>query len=187
MLSLKRGNSKSSGAHPILTISVHTLTIRQSNNPPPRTYSFVAAGSEAFTAYCKDLCRKTGRTIHASQSNTDPTRRGLVVNDPNRVGYYIGRDGFFFPNDVIQKACNWFGVRIDAAGKTTEPNDFLSARVRNALGRHGQRDKRQQIDAAVREMFPRIPPQAADEIIKHAFESVTVKPSSFLHSFLTFL
>lgn len=170
---------------PILTIFIYQLTFRQSNNPPPRTYSFVAAGSEAFTAYCKDLCRKTGRTVHASQSTTDPIRRSLVANNPNRVGYYIGRDGFFFPNDVIQKACNWFGVRIDAAGKTTEPNDFLSARVRNALGRHGQRDKREQIDAAVREMFPKIPPEAAREIIKHAFESVYVQLSSFLYSCLT--
>ncbi|RDI78335.1 Dimethyl-sulfide monooxygenase [Venturia inaequalis] len=147
--------------------------LKISNNPPPRTYSFVAAGSEVFTTYCKDLCRKLGRTVHASQTATDARGRALIVNDPNRVGYYIGRDGFFFPNDVIQKACNWFGVRIDAAGKTTEPNDFLSARVRNALGRYGQRDQRQQIDAAVREMFPRIPPEAADEIIKHAFESAS--------------
>jgi hypothetical protein len=101
------------------------------------------------------------------------------VNDPNRVGYYIGRDGFFFPKDVIQKACNWFGVRIDHAGKTTEPNDYLSTRVRDALGRHGQRDERQQIEAAVREMFPKIPQEAAETIIKHAFESVHVKLSPF--------
>ncbi|TID25953.1 Dimethyl-sulfide monooxygenase [Venturia nashicola] len=154
-------------------ITAQKKQLKISNNPPPPTYSFVAAGSEAFTTYCKDLCRKQGRTVHASQTATDARGRGLVVNDPNRVGYYIGRDGFFFPNNVIQKACNWFGVRIDAAGKTTEPNDFLSARVRYALGRHGQRDKRQQIDAAVREMFPRIPPEAADEIIKHAFESAS--------------
>jgi len=117
--------------------------------------------------------------VHASQSTADPARRARVVNDPNRVGYYIGRDGFFFPKDVIQKACNWFGVRIDHAGKTTEPNDYLSTRVRDALGRHGQRDERQQIEAAVREMFPKIPQEAARTIIKHAFESVHVKLSPF--------
>lgn len=110
-----------------------------------------------------------------------------MVNDPNRVGYYIGRDGFFFPNDVIQKACNWFGVRINQAGKTTEPNDYLSARVRNVLGRHGQSDERQQIEAAVREMFPKIPHDAAREIIRHAFESVYVELSLFPRSLLTLL
>ncbi|KAE9968776.1 hypothetical protein EG327_010932 [Venturia inaequalis] len=122
---------------------------------------------------CSPHPRRVFSYANYSQTATDARGRALIVNDPNRVGYYIGRDGFFFPNDVIQKACNWFGVRIDAAGKTTEPNDFLSARVRNALGRYGQRDQRQQIDAAVREMFPRIPPEAADEIIKHAFESAS--------------
>ncbi|QDS73194.1 hypothetical protein FKW77_002629 [Venturia effusa] len=168
-----RNNEKKPYKVELKLIVAEKRQLKISNNPPPRTYSFVAAGSEAFTTYCKDLCRKTGRTIHASQSNADPSRRALVVNDPNRVGYYIGRDGFYFPKDVVQKACNWFGVRIDAAGKPTEPQDFLSARVRNALGRHGQRDKRQQIDAAVREMFPKIPPEAAAEIIAHAFESAS--------------
>ncbi|KAF2428968.1 hypothetical protein EJ08DRAFT_560164, partial [Tothia fuscella] len=127
----------------------------------PPGYRFVATGSAEFTTYCKERCQKAGFRVYIS--NQERKKRAKI--DSSRVGFHITRDGYYFPNKVVDYACEWLDYSIDKYGVTSPHNTQL---VR-ALRRHKGRDEKAQIEAAMRELFPKMPEETAAVVVGHAF------------------
>jgi len=145
----------------------HLLTVIQANGAPPRDYVFIATGCEEFTNFCRERSQKLGQPVYVS-NGYDPTKPARA-NDPHNVGFHIDRDGFYFARETVDKARDWLGYEVDRSGKPFKPNHELA----QSLKRHNQPDEMAQINAAVRELFPKMPEKTAKKIVKHAFGKVS--------------
>ncbi|KAH6688309.1 hypothetical protein F5X68DRAFT_275230 [Plectosphaerella plurivora] len=119
---------------------------------PPPLFSFVPLGNPELTLKCKDLSRERGAMVYIVST---PTHMATdLSHQMNRVGYH-------FRSQIVQEAKEELGIE-----EIYEP----------VIGPHGvevipesQQEINEQANAALWELFPKIPHTDRAEIISHAF------------------
>lgn len=114
--------------------------------------------------------------------------------DPDKISHHVHRIGHHFPNEVVDQACNWLGYT--GRNGTFEKNFDLAqtSRIAQALEKHkknsgqgdaanSEQETKEQIQAAMRDLFPRIPNKDMKAIVKHAFRQVSCIESFYVDSF----
>ena len=100
--------------------------------------------------------------------------------DPAKVSHYIHRVGYHFRNEVIDQACKELGYTFFQGAFVKEADiqqKQEQSRIANALAKHGivlddmsSRETDDQVRAAIKELFPKIPEEDLKEILRHAWE-----------------
>ncbi|KAL2021142.1 hypothetical protein VTK56DRAFT_7448 [Thermocarpiscus australiensis] len=123
------------------------------NREPPPGFEFVPIGNPALTTACKELSREQGAMIFIVTSSHGFFSRKLSLH-LNRVGHHIRQT-------IVEQARASLGddqlASISAQPGQPEP---IPER---------QEDINRQADAAIRDLFPRIPNTDRQMIIEHAF------------------
>lgn len=146
----------------------------------PVGYSFVPAGTPDLTEYCKDLCRKRGLVAHIVSAK--PKNKAHV--NPEKIAHHVHRIGHHFPNEVVDQACDWLGYSYRGGTYQKNLDGIATSRLARSLATHGSRmglhgrpgtvqETSQQIRAAIRDLFPKIPDEDLEAIVKHAFREGT--------------
>ncbi|GAB1313289.1 hypothetical protein MFIFM68171_03499 [Madurella fahalii] len=120
---------------------------------PPPGFEFVPIGNPALTTACKELSREQGAMIFIVTSSQGYFSKSLSLH-LNRAGHHIRQT-------IVEQARASLGDHQDAA-------------VARAPGQpepipERQEDIDRQADAAIRDLFPRIPNTDRQMIIEHAF------------------
>ncbi|KAL9048912.1 MAG: hypothetical protein Q9162_007486 [Coniocarpon cinnabarinum] len=146
----------------------------------PRDYAFVPYGFPAITEYCKDTCRRQGVPVY--MNSTYNGRASAVAKE-------IGRVGFFFPISTVNKAHALHSSGHRSSGLTWVQGILIyqddgaeaASGIARRLDRHGQRLQHQnnmnrrdmeqvQVQATIRELFPKIPEPDLQAISERAFK-----------------
>ncbi|OCK77401.1 hypothetical protein K432DRAFT_304300 [Lepidopterella palustris CBS 459.81] len=146
----------------------------------PTGYSFVPAGTPDLTEFCKEICRKRGLIAHIVSAK--PKNRVHV--NPEKIGHHVHRIGHHFPNEVVDQACDWLGYSFRNGTYQKNLDTLATSRLARSLATHGGRmglhdrpgtvqETREQIRAAIRDLFPKIPDGDLEAIVKHAFREGT--------------
>ncbi|KAJ5334235.1 uncharacterized protein N7506_008018 [Penicillium brevicompactum] len=117
----------------------------------PSGYTFIPAGNPQLTTACKEKCRAEGLQIHA-------------VSHVHRIGYH-------FPSTVVASVCSELGLYLTSTGKTMPLFGMGRTEIRSRAGSEISQI-RLNTDArdAIRDLFPNIPDQDLNQIIKTAFQ-----------------
>ncbi|KAF4505811.1 hypothetical protein G6O67_007723 [Ophiocordyceps sinensis] len=125
---------------------------------PPRGCEFVPVGNPELTTACKELSRERGAQIYiVSDSHANDVAHSYA-SQMNRVGYH-------FHKAIVQEArANIVGLLQQAANVPDgEPEPIPESQATYHM----------QVDAALRDLFPRIPHTDRQVIIQHAFTRKT--------------
>ncbi|KJZ77109.1 hypothetical protein HIM_03430 [Hirsutella minnesotensis 3608] len=119
---------------------------------PPAGYEFVASGNPDLTTACKELSREKGHKIYiVTQAN--------ALSLP--ISYQVNRVGYHFRKEVVEE--------VITSG-FDKPNPFANVPwAKPEPIPQCPRAYHAQVDAALRDFFPRIPNTCRSEIISHAF------------------
>ncbi|KAH7116063.1 hypothetical protein B0J11DRAFT_539080 [Dendryphion nanum] len=143
----------------------------------PSGYTFVPLGNPDLTEYCKETCRRRNLTAHIvtaqPKKNAQTNRRNPQI-DTQRIGYH-------FPNVVIEEACTILGYTWRKGQFIKIVNNSEETRIARNLRDYDERmrldgrplterDTKDQIRNAIREVFPKIPEADMEGIVNHAFE-----------------
>ncbi|KAH8601016.1 hypothetical protein B0O99DRAFT_502949 [Bisporella sp. PMI_857] len=117
------------------------------NTEPPPGYKFVPIGDPIMTNKCKELSREQDAMIFiVSESN----------EKMSKISEHVHRTGYHFREYIVDEARNLVGETITST--TTAPIPKT------------QEEINKQADAAIRDLFPRIPNTDRQMIIDHAFK-----------------
>ena len=103
--------------------------------------------------------------------------------NPEKIAHHVHRIGHHFPNEVVDQACDWLGYSYRGGTYQKNLDDIATSRLARSLATHGSRmglhgrpgtvqETSQQIRAAIRDLFPKIPDEDLEAIVKHAFREV---------------
>lgn len=103
------------------------------------------------------------------------------ARDPSKISHHIHRVGYHFRSDVVDDACQELGFTYHN-NRFVKEKDLVTINERSvmarAMAKHGihlnnetQRETDDQIRAAIKELFPRIPEEDLKEILRHAWAS----------------
>ncbi|KAK4162273.1 hypothetical protein QBC43DRAFT_80821 [Cladorrhinum sp. PSN259] len=138
------------------------IQIVESREPPPG-YEFVPIGNPALTALCKEISRERGAMIFIVSSSAGVFSQRLSLH-LNRVGHHIRQ------------------TIVEEARKSIGDNKLIGDAALLGLPEpipERQEDINAQADAAIRDLFPRIPHTDRQMIIEHAFnKSKVTNPDS---------
>ena len=102
------------------------------------------------------------------------------AHDPKKVSHHIHRIGYHFHADVVKEACQELGYVPDNGhfikhSALKQQNE--QSRMAKTMSKHGlqfnqpvQQETDEQIRAAIRELYPRIPEEDMKQVIQHAFK-----------------
>ncbi|KAF4977719.1 hypothetical protein FZEAL_5813 [Fusarium zealandicum] len=126
---------------------------------PPPGFEFVPAGNPELTAACKELSREKDAMIFVVSNAKDVgVGSNILAHQVHRVGHHIREI-------IVEEARNGLGQLLDralpACGGSPEPIP------------ESQDEYDAQVDAALRDLFPRIPNTDRQMIIEHAFRRGT--------------
>ncbi|CCU77255.1 hypothetical protein BGHDH14_bgh02873 [Blumeria hordei DH14] len=119
---------------------------------PPPGYAFVPIGDPSLTNACKELSREKDAMIFIVST---------CKSEQSKIAEHVYRIGFHFRETIIDEAREFLGERPNFKTDTqgiTEPIPEL------------QIDINKQADAAIRDLFPRIPNTDRQMVIEHAFK-----------------
>ncbi|KAL5346078.1 hypothetical protein ACLOAV_009109 [Pseudogymnoascus australis] len=123
---------------------------------PPAGFTFVAVGNPELSRACKEVSREEGAMIFIV-SNTKEQNHNLFD--------HIHRIGFHFRSYIVDQAASTLGglQAVTGDGKPIVENggDEIP---------ETQEEINKQADAALRDLFPRIPNTDREMIIQHAFQ-----------------
>ncbi|KAL2803337.1 hypothetical protein BJX63DRAFT_425364 [Aspergillus granulosus] len=128
----------------------------------PAGYTFIPAGNPHFTTACKELCRKDGMKVYAVSTTPHLHTHGL--------SQHVHRIGYHFPSAIVAAVCMDRGLYLTSAGKTVP---FYS--LGNGTG-PAQTNSDSQITInteardVLKDLFPNIPDNDLNQIIKTAFQ-----------------
>ncbi|KAK0747578.1 hypothetical protein B0T21DRAFT_379595 [Apiosordaria backusii] len=140
----------------------------QSRQPPPGM-EFVPIGNPALTTLCKELSRERDAMIFIVTSSNGMFSAALSLH-LNRVGHH-------FRESIVEEA-----------RKTLGDDQLVGASAQLGLPEpipERQEDINKQADAAIRDLFPRIPHTDRQMILDHAFNKVGPSSSSLRQHNLT--
>lgn len=112
------------------------------------------------------------------------------AQDPEKVSYHIHRIGYHFKAEVVDDACEELGytlhrghfIKFDdlqqqynnsAVAATLAKYGIDPKLVENSNNKNHKRESPEQVRAAIKELFPNIPDNDLNEIVKHAWEEGT--------------
>ncbi|KAK3344016.1 hypothetical protein B0T25DRAFT_462838 [Lasiosphaeria hispida] len=130
-----------------------------SDHRPPPGFEFVPIGNPALTTACKELSREQGAMIFIVTAVTNRASRQLSFQI-NRVGHHIRQS-------IVEQA------RVSLGDDQHAVFGTISGQPEPIPER--QEDINRQADAAIRDLFPRIPNTDRQRIIEHAFNKSKLK------------
>ncbi|KAK4236163.1 hypothetical protein C8A03DRAFT_17165 [Achaetomium macrosporum] len=120
---------------------------------PPPGFEFVPIGNPALTTACKELSREQGAMIFIVTSSSQGVSKRLSLH-LNRVGHHIRQT-------IVEQARASLGdSQLGSTGTAPDEPEPIPEK---------QEDINKQADAAIRDLFPRIPNTDRQAIIEHAF------------------
>ncbi|KAK4228479.1 hypothetical protein QBC38DRAFT_414617 [Podospora fimiseda] len=125
---------------------------------PPPGYEFVPMGNPALTSACKEISRERGAMVFIVTSSQGVFSKRLSLH-LNRVGHHI--------REAI----------VEEARKSLGDNNLIGDATLLGLPEpipERQEDINAQADAALRDLFPRIPHTDRQMIIAHAFNKANI-------------
>ncbi|OOG01207.1 hypothetical protein ASPCADRAFT_203081 [Aspergillus carbonarius ITEM 5010] len=129
----------------------------------PAGYTFITAGNPQLTTACKEMCRKDGLKVFAV--TTTPHMH------THNLSQHVHRIGYHFPSATVSAACMDLGLYLTAAGKAVP---FQSAGGANSRKRANSEVSQTTINTEARDvlkdLFPNIPDNDLNQIIKTAFQ-----------------
>ncbi|SMY19907.1 unnamed protein product [Zymoseptoria tritici ST99CH_1A5] len=147
----------------------------------PPGFQYLAVGTPDLAERCKELSRLRGfpvTIVHGRPRNSASTRFDKVSGHIHRIGYH-------FQQDVLRTAAQelgyvfhgYDGTCVKAADVQAQNEESAMAKLLKkhgiALNKGPERESREQIQAAVRELFPKIPQEDLEFIYDHAWERNT--------------
>ncbi|KAJ5112112.1 hypothetical protein N7532_000157 [Penicillium argentinense] len=131
---------------------------------PPANYTFVASGTPLLTKTCKNRCRAEGSRIFAVSTSHDNPNFALT-----RLSIQVHRVGYHFPTAVVNRVCYDLGLYLTDSGKAVPLN------TPTALEELSDTDKDQvtlntEARDTIQDMFPNIPADDLNQIIKRSFQ-----------------
>lgn len=160
--------------HTLLTSSQNIAT-----SIPPQGYSFIPLGHPELTKLCKELSREQGVKIYIvsvgdlddrkdrvhvkakkKKQNCNPTGAQSFANQMSRMGFH-------FSSSIVDKARETLSLDARSypiSGPSRRPEPIPAS----------QEEYHAQVDAVLRDLFPRIPHTDRQIIIDHAFTRVSV-------------
>ncbi|KAJ5880569.1 uncharacterized protein N7473_011622 [Penicillium subrubescens] len=129
----------------------------------PSGYTFIPAGNPLLTTSCKERCRKDGLQVYAVSTTPHMSTHNL--------SQHVHRIGYHFPSTVVAAACSELGLYLTSAGKAV-PFHTLGALQENppANSEVDQITINTEARDAIRDLFPNIPDNDINQIIKTAFQ-----------------
>ncbi|KAL4814010.1 hypothetical protein BDW67DRAFT_177362 [Aspergillus spinulosporus] len=129
----------------------------------PPGYTFISAGDPFFTTTCKERCRRDGLKVYAVSTTPHLHTHGL--------SQHVHRIGYHFPSAVVADVCMNFGLYLTETGKAVAPH---SIRGHEASRKLTDSDSQITINTEARDvlkdLFPNIPDNDLNQIIKTAFQ-----------------
>ncbi|RKF80756.1 hypothetical protein GcM3_042001 [Golovinomyces cichoracearum] len=129
------------------------LEFKVTNNvKPPSEYVFVPIGDPALTNACKELSRENEAMVFIVSN---------CKEDHSKISEHVYRIGFHFKKAVVDEAIDFLGerkLRNPCSQGHIEPIPVT------------QEEINRQADAAIRDLFPRIPNTDRQVVIEHAFK-----------------
>ncbi|KAE8549750.1 hypothetical protein EYB25_008274 [Talaromyces marneffei] len=129
----------------------------------PPGYTFIPAGNPTFTTACKEFCREQSLKIFTVTTTPHQNTHGLS-QQVHRVGYH-------FPSTVVAQKCMELGLYISENGNVVPFEQFGTKPATT----DGDVDVPQitintEARDVIRDLFPRIPDDDINQIIKTAFQ-----------------
>ncbi|KAI9039526.1 DUF2293 domain-containing protein [Aspergillus affinis] len=129
----------------------------------PPGYTFIPAGNPQLTTACKELCRKDGLKVFAV--TTTPHMK------THNLSQHVHRIGYHFPSAVVAAVCTDLGLYLTATGKTVPFNGDNTAGIRKrANSEVSQITINTEARDVLKDLFPNIPANDLNQIIKTAFQ-----------------
>ncbi|WAO83099.1 DUF2293 domain-containing protein [Fusarium falciforme] len=126
-------------------------------NTPPPGFEFVPAGNPELTTACKELSRDKDAMIFIVSNAKD--------NTTNTLSHQVHRIGHHIRETIVEEARASLGHILD---RTLPPTGGSPEPIPES-----QEEYDAQVDAALRDLFPRIPNTDRQMIIEHAFRRGT--------------
>ncbi|KAK3372830.1 hypothetical protein B0T24DRAFT_526941 [Lasiosphaeria ovina] len=121
----------------------------------PPGFEFVPIGNPRLIEECKELCREMDAMIFVVTQHYGPVKPGLDTS----IGEQVNRIGYHFRQSIVDQARELLGPD-EILGMTWSGPEPIPER---------QEDINKQADAAIRELFPRIPNTDREMIIQRSF------------------
>ncbi|KAF4542310.1 uncharacterized protein LTHEOB_7992 [Lasiodiplodia theobromae] len=121
------------------------LTATFDQQAPPG-YTFIGFGNAKLTAQCKEFCP-----------------------DPEKISFHVNRLGFYFPNKIVDLAMEWLGIQVNGARPRSQNGSGFTRGLGRRLKQHTNLSEEDQVRAAMRDLFPKMPEDSLEAIVEHAF------------------
>jgi hypothetical protein len=136
----------------VVLTSISQVTGKKS---PPPGFEFVPIGNPELTSACKELSRDKDAMIFIVSDVKDASS-AILSHQVHRIGHHIRQT-------IVEEARGYIQQPDDAARATDGKPEPIPA---------SQAEYNQQVDAAIRDLFPRVPNTDRQAIIEHAFQRV---------------
>ncbi|TDZ34767.1 hypothetical protein C8035_v002545 [Colletotrichum spinosum] len=127
--------------------------ITGSNQPPPGM-KFIPIGNPELTERCKEISREEGALVYIVTT---------AKKDASELSQQIRRSGHHIREYIVDRAMAELGHDTYHEPETIGPDQIEKIP-------HTQAEINKQADAALRELFPRIPNTDRQQIVDHAFQ-----------------
>ncbi|PYH95877.1 hypothetical protein BO71DRAFT_196069 [Aspergillus ellipticus CBS 707.79] len=129
----------------------------------PPGYTFIPAGNPQLTTSCKELCRKYGWKVFAV--TTTPHMH------THNLSQHVHRIGYHFPSTAVATVCMDLGLYLTTAGKAVPFQSVGSTAIRKrACSEASQTTINTEARDVLKDLFPNIPDNDLNQIIKTAFQ-----------------
>ncbi|KAK1688616.1 hypothetical protein BDP55DRAFT_692260 [Colletotrichum godetiae] len=129
------------------------------NKTPPPGMRHIPLGNPELTERCKDISRETGASVYIVT---------MAKNNATDLSQQIHRVGHHIREYIVDRALEELGM-----DSVNEPELIGQGDAQVEKIPEKQNDIDKQADAALRELFPRIPNTDRQQIIDHAFQKGT--------------
>ncbi|KAK0723161.1 hypothetical protein B0T26DRAFT_252890 [Lasiosphaeria miniovina] len=127
----------------------------------PPGFEFVPIGNPRLIEECKELCREMDAMIFVVTQHYGPVKPGLETS----IGEQVNRIGYHFRQSIVDQARELLGPDEILGMTWSGPEPILER----------QEDINKQADAAIRELFPRIPNTDREMIIQRSFNKANCR------------
>ncbi|RAH45545.1 DUF2293 domain-containing protein [Aspergillus brunneoviolaceus CBS 621.78] len=129
----------------------------------PPGYTFIPAGNPQLTTACKEVCRKDSLKVFAV--STTPHMH------THNLSQHVHRIGYHFPSAVVATVCMDLGLHLTTAGKTMQfPTSAITKSRKRANSEASQTTINTEARDVIKDLFPSIPDNDLNQIIKTAFQ-----------------
>ncbi|KAK5717897.1 hypothetical protein LTR15_008739 [Elasticomyces elasticus] len=187
---LKKRNKPYKTEHERVMAKKRKLRLKTVYNELLPGYTFMPVGTPDLAERCKEISRKQNYDV--SVVNAAPISGN--ARNPHHVSHHIARIGYHFRSTVVDEACAQLGYVyykqhfVKEADLAKQRDNVKGATILAAtLARYGiapgldypggtgasQSETSEQITAAIKELFPKIPEADLNHIVHHAWEKGT--------------